>query len=66
MPKKAKSKTARKPSRKPSAKTRRWTPARLSKLAPETPRQASRDDLLARIRSLLTVPDTPEAKARRS
>lgn len=60
MPK-PKSKPARKATRKPA----RWTPARLMKLAPDSPRPATRDELLARIRTMLTIPDTPTGKPRR-
>ena len=62
----SRSKSGSKSMPKLKPKARRWTAARLLKLAPEQPREASRDVLLDRIGSLLTVPDTPTWKRRSS
>jgi hypothetical protein len=62
---KAKTKARRKSAAKPKSKTHGWTPAKLMRLAPETPRQATQEELLARIKTLLQVPDTPRRKTRR-
>jgi hypothetical protein len=61
---KAKAKPKSKSKSKPG--TKRWTADKLLKLAPARPREESRDETLARIRSMLTVPDTPKRKARRA
>jgi hypothetical protein len=45
---------------------KRWTPAALMRFAPATPPRTTRDELLARIKTLLDVPDTPKGKGRRS
>jgi hypothetical protein len=51
-----------------TAKSRqaRWTAVRLMKFAPDAPSRESTQELLARIKSTLTVPNTPTRKSRRS
>jgi hypothetical protein len=55
---KAKAKTA------PKKRAKRWTAAALMRLAPATPPEPTREELLTRISTLLDVPDTPKWKSR--
>jgi hypothetical protein len=63
---KARTKAKPKAAAKPKGRTHGWTEAKLMRLAPETPRQPTREELLYRIKTLLKMPDTPKGKARRS
>jgi hypothetical protein len=54
------------PKSKPRPQPKRWTPARLMRLAPDAPPEPTQEELLARIKTLLDVPDTPKWKTRRS